>query len=66
MAKFMDFKGQGFNDIAPANYVSGLEKILAPIVLVHLRECSDFTPKALEAITFEVFVSFCNLVIPSG
>lgn len=52
ISKYMDLKGEGFHDIAPANYVPRLEKILAPIVLVHLRECKDFTPKQLEKFTF--------------
>ena len=66
MAKYMDFKGQGFSNLGHANYYSGLEKILAPLVLVHLREREELSVKLVETITNEVFICFTNLLVPSG
>lgn len=44
-------------------FVSGLEKILAPITLIHLRERKTFD---VEQISCEVFTCFINLIIPTG
>ena len=49
-----------------AVFISGLEKILAPIVLVHLREQHGFEPQLLQRTAEHVFYCFTNLVLSTG
>lgn len=44
-------------------FVSGLEKILAPLALIHLRYRKSFD---IQTISSEVFICFVNLTIPTG
>ena len=65
MANLMDFKNEHFQNLGQASYVSGMEKILAPLLLVHMRD-REISERLLAQITQEVFVSFTNLVTPTG
>jgi hypothetical protein len=50
-------------------YVSGLEKVLAPIVLIHLREhntTTDINTVNMSMICSEVFTCFANLALYCG
>lgn len=38
MAGLMDLQNKPFESLGQASYVTGLEKILAPLVLVHMRD----------------------------
>ena len=49
-----------------AVFISGLEKILAPLVLVHLREQHSFEPQLLQRTAEQVFCCFTNLVLSTG
>lgn len=49
-----------------AIFISGLEKILAPLVLVHLREQHSFEPQLLQRTAEQVFCCFTNLVLSTG
>ena len=40
--------------------------VLAPLVLIHLRELKDFESLSLEEVSADIFVTFTNLVMGSG
>lgn len=65
MANLMDLQEKQFNNLGQASFVSGLEKILAPLVLVHMRE-KELDPEILNKISYEVYVCFNNLLMPSN
>lgn len=65
MAGLMDLQNKPFESLGRASYVPGLEKILAPLVLVHMRE-RELDSHSLEKVVFEVFVTFSNLLMPSS
>lgn len=65
IAILMDFQNKACNDFEMASFVSGYEKILAPLVLVHMRDKPNFSPEAVENITHSVFICFTNLVVPA-
>lgn len=65
MANLMDLQEKPFSNLGQASFVCGLEKILAPLVLVHMRE-KELDHNLLEKLTFDVFVAFSNLMSPSN
>jgi len=65
MANLMDLQEKPFTNLGHASFVSGIEKILAPIVLIHMRE-KELDLKLCEKITYEAYVCFSNIVMPSN
>jgi len=49
-----------------ASFVSGLEKVLAPLAIIHLRELRVFEIHALQKTEEQVFSCFTNLVLSTG
>merc|ERR1712167_229358 len=49
-----------------ASFVSGLEKVLAPLAIIHLRELRVFEVHALQKTEEQVFSCFTNLVLSTG
>ena len=49
-----------------AGCIPGLHKILAPLVLVFLREQSNFEPETISEVSAQVFIAFVNLVLGNG
>jgi len=51
------------SSLGQAQFVSGMEKILGPLVLIHLRDRDDLhKQKVIENITKEVFICYANLL----
>jgi len=51
-----------------ANYISGLEKVLAPLVLIHMRdqESNLMNPGFIDQLTSSVFICFTNMMLSSS
>jgi len=43
-----------------------MEKIAAPIVLIHLRAMNNFTENAINEVSYQSFIVFTNLVMSSA
>ena len=51
-----------------ANYVPGLEKVLAPLVLIHMRdqEANLMNQDFIEQLTSSVFICYTNMMLSSS
>ena len=57
--QFYQWGSEELPNFDSANYVSGLEKVLAPLVLIHLRDHDCST----QVHSSQIFVTFSNLVL---
>jgi hypothetical protein len=43
-----------------------MEKVLAPLVLIHLRALEDFTDSAVDQQIAQIFISYSNLALSTN